>query len=37
MRLHGGRVWLESPPGMGLQAYLYFPSIVAAEAQRAHA
>jgi two-component system cell cycle sensor histidine kinase PleC len=26
MRLHGGRVWLESKPGAGVRAYLYFPS-----------
>ena len=37
MRLHGGRVWLESPPGTGVRAYLHFPSTLAAPAARARA
>jgi two-component system cell cycle sensor histidine kinase PleC len=32
--LHGGRAWLESEPGHGTRAYLYFPSTVGAAAQR---
>jgi two-component system cell cycle sensor histidine kinase PleC len=31
VRLHGGRVWLESAPGAGVKARLYFPSTVAAK------
>jgi len=33
-QLHGGRAWLESEPGRGTSAYLYFPSIVAAAPRR---
>jgi two-component system cell cycle sensor histidine kinase PleC len=37
MRLHGGRVWLESPPGTGVRAYLHFPSTLSAPVARARA
>ena len=36
MHLHGGRVWLESTPGHGVRAYLYFPSMPAMAAARRH-
>ncbi len=29
-RLHGGKAWLESEPGAGVKAYLYFPSTLSA-------
>ena len=34
VQLHGGRAWLESEPGQGTRAHLYFPSIVAAAPRR---
>jgi len=33
-RLHGGQAWLESEPGAGVKAYLYFPSTLSDEARR---
>jgi two-component system cell cycle sensor histidine kinase PleC len=33
-QLHGGRAWLESEPGKGTRAYLYFPSTIEAAPRR---
>jgi two-component system cell cycle sensor histidine kinase PleC len=33
VQLHGGRAWLESDPGHGTRAYLYFPSTLEAAAK----
>ena len=33
-QLHGGRAWLESEPGHGTRAYLYFPSTLEAAPRR---
>jgi len=33
-QLHGGRAWLESEPGHGTRAYLYFPSTIEAAPRR---
>ena len=33
-QLHGGRAWLESEPGHGTRAYLYFPSTLEAALRR---
>jgi two-component system cell cycle sensor histidine kinase PleC len=34
VHLHGGRAWLESEPGHGTAAYLYFPSTVSTAPRR---
>jgi two-component system cell cycle sensor histidine kinase PleC len=34
VQLHGGRAWLESEPGHGTRAYLYFPATVGAASRR---
>jgi two-component system cell cycle sensor histidine kinase PleC len=34
VQLHGGRAWLESEPGIGTKAFLYFPSTIAAASRR---
>jgi two-component system cell cycle sensor histidine kinase PleC len=34
VQLHGGRAWLESEPGHGTRAYLYFPATVGAASWR---
>jgi signal transduction histidine kinase len=34
MQLHGGRAWLESEPGRGTRACLYFPSTIEAAPRR---
>jgi len=34
VQLHGGRAWLESEPGHGTRAFLYFPSTLEAASRR---
>src|SRR5206468_360105 len=34
VRLHGGEAWLESEPGAGVKAHLYFPSTIGAQARQ---